>query len=74
MIGVTLRVAAKTIRSGGMQGSDSPQAVPDRRRSSIPGELASGVAPGPSDLPPPGFGKQAEKVASMKGIISLSHL
>lgn len=60
MIGVTLRVAAKTIRSGGMQGSDS-QAVTDRRHSSIPGELASGAAPGPSGLPSPGFGKQAEK-------------
>ena len=73
VIGVILGVAAKTIRSGGMQESDYPdfqRPAPCRRRSSV---VCEGATPGLSGSPGFGFGKQAEKAVSMKGIICLHH-
>ncbi|KAF9649522.1 hypothetical protein BDM02DRAFT_3113535 [Thelephora ganbajun] len=70
IIGLILGVAAKRIRSGGMGEFDSLVFGPSirKRRSVIFGEPAPGAAPGPSGSLGLGFGKQAGKAASMKGI------
>ena len=71
-IGLILGVAAKTIRSGGMQESDAlvfQLPAPHRRPPSLLDDSLPRVAPGPSGTPGLGFGKQAEKAAIMKGII-----
>jgi hypothetical protein len=71
-IGLILGVAAKKIRSGESNSLVFDPPVP-RRRPCIFDESASGVAPGRSGSWGLGFGKQAEKAASMHGIISLCH-
>ena len=74
IIGLILGVAAKTIRSGGMWESDSlvflPSFTRKKRAPTLDGSIP-GAAPGPSGSSGLGFGKQAEKAASMNGTISL---
>jgi len=60
LIGLSLGVTAKTIRSGGT-------APPERRSSAFYGS-ATEAAPGPGDSEGLGFGKDAEKAATMEGI------
>ena len=75
-IGLALGVAAKTIRSGRMEEADTLQfqpAVPLKKQPSGFSETTPGAAPGPSSSLGHGFGKQAEKAASINGIVSLYH-
>ena len=73
IIGLILGVAAKKIRSGEVEESDAlvfQPPVPHGRPHSLIDNSTPGAAPGPSRPAGLGFGKQAEKAASMKGIIS----
>jgi len=70
VIGLILGVAAKTIRSGGMWESDSLVFLPSfsrKGRAPTLDDSVPGAAPGPSGSSGLGFGKQAEKAASMNG-------
>ena len=74
VIGLVLGVSAKTIRSGGMQESDSlvfQPSVPHRRPPSLIDDSLPEPAPRPSGSSGLGFGRQAEKAAMMKGSLSL---
>lgn len=71
VIGLILGVAAKTIRSGEMEESDSlhfRRPVPRRKQSSI---FSEGAAPDSSSSPGIEFGKQVENAAGINGIIPL---
>lgn len=64
MIGLALGVKAKTTRSF--------RTAPPEKRSSTFYDSSMEAAPGPGDSDGLGFGKNAEKAASMEGIIFLS--
>jgi hypothetical protein len=71
IIGLILGVAAKTVRSGGMWESDSLVFLPSftrKKRASTLDDSVPGAAPGPSGSSGLGFGKHAEKAATMNGI------